>query len=43
MSLNLTTFAAALKQHYTNDRVESMAYKDNPLLAMMAKYENFGG
>lgn len=43
MSLNLTTFAAALKQHYTNDRIENMVYRDNPLLGMIAKYEQFGG
>ena len=43
MSLDLTTFAAALKQHYTNDMVENMVYKDNPLLALMPKYEQFGG
>lgn len=43
MSLNLTTFAAALKQHYTADMVENMVYKDNPLLALIPKYENFGG
>ena len=43
MSLDLTTFAAALKQHYTNDRVENMVYRDNPLLALMPKYEQFGG
>ena len=41
--LDLTSFAAALKQHYTNDRVENLVYKDNPLLAMMKKYESFGG
>jgi len=43
MSLDLTTFAAALKQHYTQDRVENMVYKDNPLLALIPKYEEFGG
>jgi len=43
MSLDLTTFASALKQHYTSDRVENMVYKDNPLLAMLPKYEQFGG
>lgn len=43
MSLDLNSFAAALKQHYTQDRVENMVYKDNPLLAMMPKYETFGG
>jgi hypothetical protein len=43
MALDLTSFAAALKQHYTNDRIENMVYKDNPLLALMPKYEQFGG
>jgi hypothetical protein len=43
MALNMTTFAAALKQHYTNERIENMVYKDNPFLAMVAKYEDFGG
>ena len=43
MSLDMTTFDAALKQHYTNDTVENMVYKDNPLLAIIPKYESFGG
>ncbi len=43
MSLDLTSFASALKVHYTSDRVQNMAYKDNPLLAMMPKMEDFGG
>lgn len=43
MSLDLTSFAAALKQHYTDDRIESMVYADNALLAMLSKMENFGG
>jgi len=43
MALDLTSFDAALKQHYTADRVENMVYADNPLLAMMPKYEQFGG
>lgn len=43
MALDLTSFAAALKEHYTDDRVENMVYKDNPLLAMLPKYEQFGG
>lgn len=42
-SLDLTAFASALKVHYTPQRVENMVYKDNPLLAMMPKYEQFGG
>jgi len=43
MSLDLTSFDAALKQHYTNDVVQMMVYKDNPLLALVSKYEDFGG
>ena len=43
MALNMTTFAAALKQHYTDEKIENMVYKDNPFLAMISKYEDFGG
>jgi hypothetical protein len=43
MALDMTSFQAALKQHYTSDRVENMVYADNPLLAMLPKYEQFGG
>lgn len=43
MGLDLTSFDAALKQHYTSDKVENMVYKDNPLLALMPKMEDFGG
>jgi hypothetical protein len=43
MALDMTSFSSALKAHYTNDRVESATLKDNPLLALMSKYENFGG
>ncbi len=43
MSLDMSSFAAALKVHYTSDRVENMVYKDNPLLAMLPKMEDFGG
>lgn len=43
MSLDMTTFDAALKQHYTPQRVENMVYEDNPFLALLAKYKNFGG
>ena len=42
MALNMTTFAAALKQHYTDEKIENMVYKDNPFLAMLSKYEDFG-
>jgi hypothetical protein len=43
MSLDLVSFDAALKQHYTNDTVEMMVYKDNPFLALVKKMEDFGG
>lgn len=43
MALDMTSFASALKAHYTNDTVENMVYMDNPLLAMVSKYEKFGG
>ncbi len=43
MSLDMTSFDAALKQHYTNDRVENMVYADNPFLAMVPKMTDFGG
>ena len=39
----MTSFDAALKQHYTAEKVENMVYQDNPLLALMRKYEEFGG
>jgi hypothetical protein len=42
-SLDMTSFAAALKVHYTPQRVQNMVYRDNPLLAMVSKYEQFGG
>ena len=40
MSLDMTSFNSALKQHYTADRVENMVYQDNPLLAMLPKMED---
>lgn len=43
MALDMVSFAAALKEHYTDDRVENMVYMDNPLLAMIPKMEQFGG
>ena len=43
MSLDLVSFDAALKQHYTDDMVMNLVYRDHPLLAMMPKYEDFGG
>jgi hypothetical protein len=41
--MNLTAFNAALKEHYTGDRVEDMTYRDFPFFAMLPKMENFGG
>lgn len=41
--LDMTSFDDALKEHYTNDRVEDMTYKDNPFFALVPKMENFGG
>lgn len=33
----------ALKEHYKPQRIKEMTYKNNPLLALMPKYEGFGG
>lgn len=43
MSLDMTSFDAALKEHYNDQRVQMMVYKSNPLLALMPKFEDFGG
>jgi len=43
MSLDLTSFAPALKAYYTKDKVENMVYKNNPFLAMLPKMEKFYG
>lgn len=43
MALDMTSFDAALKEHYTDQRIFNMVYADNPLMALMPKYENFGG
>lgn len=43
MSLDITTFQPALKQHYTDWRIENLVYKNRPFLAMVKKYEEFGG
>lgn len=42
-SLDTTSFASALKVHYTGDLMENLAYKDNPFFALVQKYEKFGG
>lgn len=43
MTLDMTKYAPALKQYYSNTRVENMVYKDHPFMAMLAKDENFYG
>lgn len=43
MALDMSSFDAALKQYYTTDMIENMVYKDNPLLALMPKMEDFRG
>lgn len=43
MALDMTSFDAALKAHYTDDAVMNMTYSDNPLFALVSKMENFGG
>ena len=43
MTLDMTSFEAALKEHYTDDRVKNLVYKNNPLLAVLPKMERFGG
>lgn len=43
MTVNLTSFDAALKEYYTDQAVENMVYKKNPLLALIPKREDFYG
>lgn len=43
MALDLTTFDAALKELYTDQKVENLVYKNNPFLALVPKDENFYG
>lgn len=43
MSLDMVSFDGALKEHYNDQRVMNMVYKNNPLLALLPKYEDFGG
>ena len=42
-ALNMTSFNSALKEHYHGSRIKDLVYKNNPLLALMPKYERFGG
>lgn len=43
MTLDVNSFVYSLKQIYTTDKVYNMVYRDNPLLALLPKYEQFGG
>lgn len=43
MGLDLTTFAAGLKSHYTDEKIENLSYRANPLLALLPKMEDMGG
>lgn len=43
MALDMTSFDAALKVRYTDEEVERLTYQDHPLLALVAKKENFTG
>lgn len=42
-ALNLNSFEAALKVHYTDLRVKNLVYRNNPWLAAIPKMEAFGG
>jgi hypothetical protein len=42
-TLDLTTFADALKTLYPDAKLNNMVYKTNPLMAMMSKNEKFFG
>ena len=42
-SLDMDSFANALKEHYHGLHIKDLVYKKNPLLALMPKYERFGG
>jgi hypothetical protein len=43
MALDLVSFSAALKQHYPDWKVENLVYASNPFMALVPKYEQFGG
>jgi hypothetical protein len=42
-TLDLTSFASALKTLYPDKKLNNMVYRNNPLLAMMSKNEKFFG
>lgn len=41
--LDLDSFDAMLKEHYTNDEVARITLKDHPTLALLPKYTEMGG
>lgn len=41
--LTMTTFNAALKELYTDQRVLNLVYRDSPMLALLPKNTNWGG
>lgn len=43
MALDLVSFSSALKQHYPDWKIENLVYKSNPFMALVPKYEQFGG
>lgn len=42
-ALTVSSASAALKTYYSNQRVQDLMYKDNPLYALMPKYKDFYG
>lgn len=42
-ALDMTSFSSSLKQLYTKEKIENLVYADNPLYAMLSKYEKFMG
>lgn len=43
MTLDMTSFDGALKEYYSDQVVQNMVYKNNPLLALIPKKEDFFG
>lgn len=43
MGATMTTFNSALKELYTSDVVENLVYANNPLIALIPKFEGFQG
>ena len=43
MTIDVTAFSALLKQRYTPTEVADLSYKKNPVYALLAKDESFGG